>query len=118
MALEFALLLLTLCYVSTFSLHDVRRLLTRPQRGRTAEATLEATPAWAPQETAAARDATNLLMSTRAMEASKRLADEMRAAGGCDPSSPLASAPGATGGSSSSYQPPASEATPQRRGHC
>ena len=66
MALEFALLLLTLCYVSTFSLHDVRRLLTRPQRGRTAEATLEATPAWAPQETAAARDATNLLMSSRA----------------------------------------------------
>ena len=31
MALEFALLLLTLCYVSTFSLHDVRRLLNRPQ---------------------------------------------------------------------------------------
>ena len=102
-ALEFALLLLTLCYVSTFSLHDVRRLLNRPQKGRTTEAT---------QEHAAAQDATNLLMSTRATEASRRLADDMRAAGGCDPSSPPASAP-ATG--ESSYQPPASEASPQRR---
>ena len=95
-ALEFALLLLTLCY-------DVRRLLNRPQKGRTTEAT---------QEHAAAQDATNLLMSTRATEASRRLADDMRAAGGCDPSSPPASAP-ATG--ESSYQPPASEASPQRR---
>ena len=29
-ALEFAVLLLTLCYVATFGLHDVRRLLDRP----------------------------------------------------------------------------------------
>jgi hypothetical protein len=103
-ALEFALLLLTLCYVSTFSLHDVRRLLNRPQRGRTTEVT---------QEHAAAQDATNLLVSSRATEASKRLADDMRAAGGCDPSSPPTSAP-ATG--ESSYQPPASEATPRNGG--
>lgn len=31
-ALEFAVLLLTLCYVATFALHDMRRLLDRPPR--------------------------------------------------------------------------------------
>jgi hypothetical protein len=31
-ALEFALILLTLCYVSSFGLHDVKRLLDRPPR--------------------------------------------------------------------------------------
>lgn len=110
-ALEFGLLLLTLCYVSTFSLHDVRRLLNRTPRGSTTEATQAAQVA--PEARggllrhAAAQDATNLLTSTRAEEASRRLADDMRAAGGCDPSSPPASAP-ATG--ESSYKPPASEA--------
>jgi hypothetical protein len=31
-ALEFAVLFLTLCYVSSFALHDVRRLLNRPPK--------------------------------------------------------------------------------------
>ena len=32
-ALEFAVLLLTLCYVTSFGLHDVQRLLDRPRGG-------------------------------------------------------------------------------------
>jgi hypothetical protein len=34
-ALEFAVLMLTLCYVATFTLHDMRRLLDRPPRDQT-----------------------------------------------------------------------------------
>jgi hypothetical protein len=105
-ALEFAVLFLTLSYVSTFSLHDTRRLLDRPRSPHAGNA--------AP--VAVAQDASALLASTQAATAAgnKRLAEDLRAAGGDEPgrSSPPAAAAGSSlPGSSDAAQ----LAPPQRR---
>ena len=69
-ALEFAVLFLTLSYVSTFSLHDTRRLLDRPRSPHAGNA--------AP--VAVAQDASALLASTQAATAAgnKRLAEDLQ----------------------------------------